>query len=144
VFVVGAYEAPTGGCDTIKVLEEAFELAQVKHAAGHHVLFEGLFAMNHTRGPVLARQVGMSNFHLVRLTTPLDLCFKRINERRAAAGQGLLEERGRAENARKNISSNHTRAGNYAAKLSFLGAKVHRTESDGAPELILGLLRGAQ
>jgi predicted kinase len=142
-FVAGAYEAPTGGCDTIKDIEQVMTLVANHHKLGYHVLFEGLFCMNHTRGPALARQCGVANFQLVRLTTDIKVCSTRIDQRRAAKGEGPLVERGRAENARKNIEGGHTRAGNYAAKMSFLGVKVHRTASEDAPELILGLLRSA-
>ncbi len=101
---------------------------------GCPVLFEGLFVMNHTRGPLLARAVGYQNFHLVRLTTPLDTCFDRINKRRAVEGKGPLANR-------DNTEDNNTRAVNYCSKMSFLGVKVHRVSSDDAVALVLGLLR---
>jgi predicted kinase len=133
-FVVGAYEASTGGCDTIKDVEQVFRIVHSKWAAGYHVLFEGLFGMNHTRGPLLARQVGVTNFHLVRLTTSMEVCKARVNARRAVGGKAPLENW-------HNTESGNTRAANYAAKMSFLGVKVHRVASEEAPALILGLLR---
>lgn len=134
-FLVGAYGAPTGGCDTVKDTPQAFALVEEYFQQGVNVLFEGLFVMNHTRGPLLARSVGVSNFNLVRLTTPLDVCFKRIDERRAAIGKGPLDH------GHDNIEGNNTRAVNYVSKMGFLGVKVHRCSSDDAVALVLGLLR---
>lgn len=136
LFLLGHYEAPTGGCDTIHDVAKICRLVEEKSRVGH-VLFEGLFAMNHTRGPLLARALGVENFVLVRLNTPLEICFNRIDQRRAAEGKGPLE-------SRKNTEGNNVRAGNYAAKMSFIGVRVHRVTSNEAPELILGLLREAK
>ena len=134
VFVVGAYEAPTGGCDTIKDVNRVYNLVQEEHGAGgNHVLYEGLFVMNHTRGLALARAVAP---HLVtiQLTTPLEECFERIAARRAL--QGRTEPVARA-----NTEGNFTRCLNYCSKLRQAGHRVVKSTSAEAPERILGLLR---
>jgi predicted kinase len=138
VFVPGHYEAPTGGCDTIKDVERIYELVEQHHRAGEHVLFEGLYAMNHTRGPALVRALGKpSPFTIIRLTTELVDCARRINERRREAGNDKAL-------APKHTSANHTRAVNYASKMQLAGAAFAKASSDDAPALILSLLRSAE
>ena len=40
--VIGHYETPCGGCDTIQKMDDIFQLVRDSHEAGHDVLFEGL------------------------------------------------------------------------------------------------------
>src|SRR5262249_2238911 len=107
--------------------------------AGEHVLYEGLFCMNMTRGPALVRAVrdlgGVDAVHVVKLTTPMDECFRRIAGRRAVAG--VTEPVARA-----NTEGNFTRAQNYAQKMKDAGARKWLVASEDAPELILSILRG--
>jgi predicted kinase len=122
-FLVGRYEEglQTCGCDTIKDVERVYTLVADMAAAGMNVVYEGLFVMNHTRGPELcwkARREGW-NITVLHLTTPLDECFRSINARRAAQGEGPLENR-------KNTEGNFKRAQNYAYKMGLAGAKVYK------------------
>src|SRR5258708_1373983 len=57
VYVVGSYTNPTGGCDTIRDVVTLFDIVRSQHEDAH-VLYEGLFVMNMTRGPQLAAEVG--------------------------------------------------------------------------------------
>jgi predicted kinase len=79
--VLGSYETTCGGCDTIKTLDQMFELARESHYLGHDVLMEGLLLSPekwrtvalHTNGlPVLA----------LALDIPLEVCLDRVNARR--------------------------------------------------------------
>lgn len=117
-FLVGRYEEglQTCGCDTIKDVERVYTLVGDMDSAGHNVVYEGLFVMNHTRGPELVWRHKVTVLHL---TTPLEECFRSIDARRAAQGKGPLE-------SRKNTEGNFKRASNYAYKMGAAGAKVFR------------------
>lgn len=133
VFVVGSYEAPTGGCDTIKDAEQNYKLVRDVHWTGRHVLYEGLFVMNHTRGLALARDVG-SHLVTIQLTTPLEECFAHIASRRA--------EQGKTEPvARKNTEGNFTRCLNYCSKMRQAGHQVIKASSTEAPEIIYEIFK---
>ena len=135
VYIPGSYSNPTGGCDTISSnVKQVFEMVRVAHEAGQHVLFEGIFVMNQTRGPELVRLLH-GQFHVVLLTTPLGVCFASIADRRAERGVA-------AQVARRNTENNHTRARNYTARVRDVGAVVHRVNRDEAPERCWGILAG--
>lgn len=132
VFVIGAYNAPTGGCDTIKEISKVFDLILQHHNSGHHVLYEGLFVMNMTRGPQLAQEVG-KDLCILKLTTPLSACIASINKRRAERGEGPLEDR-------TNTKGNYRRAENYCAKMRDAGARVFKVTRVEAPAQLMKLL----
>jgi hypothetical protein len=134
--VLGAYDAPTGGCDTIKSVIEIYARVAQASGEGCHVLFEGIRALNQTRGPVLASQVA-EPFVVLLLDTPLGVSLQSINVRRNAKGSGAFTADTR------DIENNHTRARNYAARMRDVGAKVVRASRDTAPPVILDLLRSA-
>lgn len=132
--VLGAYESPTGGCDTIHDIAQVFGLVRRYYEEGCHVLFEGLFCMNQQRGPQLAGEVG-KNFAVFQLTTPLATCMASINVRRA--------ERGEAELAnKKNTIDNYKRAENYCARMRDSGARIIRVSRDEALDKVLEILGG--
>ncbi len=135
VYVVGGYDAPSGGCDNIKNVTDIYRYVSDAHALGKHVVFEGLFAMNQTRGPSMARELP-GVITVLLLTTPLATCFASIDERRAKKGlEGLPETR------RSNTKANYTRARNYTARMREAGAKVKRVSREEALPCLLGLLR---
>lgn len=84
VAIIGHYETPCGGCDTIQKMDKIFDLVRQSDEAGHHVLFEGLLIsadVNRTRalhdeGREL-RVVGLDK-------VPLDVCLASVNGRRRA------------------------------------------------------------
>jgi energy-coupling factor transporter ATP-binding protein EcfA2 len=131
VFLAGAYDAPTGGCDTIKDVGQVYDLIVSQHEAGCHVVYEGLFVMNHTRGIALWKATRA--LHVILLTTPLDECWRRIHARRAAVGN----ERPLGQ---RNTDGNAVRARNYAFKLSQIDCPVTKATSDEAPGVITRLL----
>lgn len=133
--VLGAYESPTGGCDTIHDIAEVFKQVAHYHEHGDHVLFEGLFCMNQTRGPQLASYAG-KDLVVLQLTTPLATCLASINARRAERGEGELA-------TTKNTINNYKRAENYCARMRDGGARVVRISREQGLEKILELLREA-
>ena len=119
-----------------------FALVEEHWRQGCCVIYEGLFTMNHTRGPLLARAVGPENFCVVKLTGTLQECLTRVDQRRALKGEGKLADRHNAANAMKNLSGTYKRAANYASKMKFLGCCVYAYSSSEAPDRIVELLRG--
>lgn len=136
VYVCGAYEVPTGGCDTIHNIEQVYEMVWKAHKKGQHVLYEGLFCMNMTRGPQLAAKVG-KDYCVLQLTTPLVQCIAAINVRRAARGEGELINK-------KNTIDNYKRAENFCSRMRDAGARVFRVNRDEALGKMLELLGAVQ
>lgn len=135
VFVVGPYEAPTGGCDAIKSLGKTYDLIGCAVRANKSVLFEGAsHTMNQTRGPVFVTEVGVP-FVVVLLTTPLGVCLDGIDARRAERGASSLV-------SMEHVRSSYKRAQNYAARMREVGAGVVRVSREAAPGAVLELLRG--
>jgi len=132
VFIPGHYEAPTGGCDTIHDVEQVFELVKNMSAQGVHVLYEGLFVMNMTRGPRLVQELDVP-FYVLQLTTPLAACIASIDERRAERGEGKLQ-------TKTNTVGNYGRATNYCAKMRDAGARVVKVDRQAALPKLLELL----
>jgi hypothetical protein len=133
IYVLGVYESPTGGCDaSFKRVEEVFEVVRARHAAGEDVRYEGLFVMNHTRGPELATEVG-ENLIILQLPPPLATCLKSVDARRAERGAGPLQQK-------HNTEGNHVRARNYCVKMRGAGATVLRVSREEALDQLLELL----
>lgn len=85
LFVVGHYETPCGGCDTIPSLDKIYELVRDFSASGN-VVFEGLLI-----GPEQRRSTELHNnperfgvYHTICLDVPLEDCVEGIMERRRA------------------------------------------------------------
>jgi len=82
LIVIGHYESPCGGCDTIKTYDEVFQAVRDAHDAGYDVLFEGLLLStdkNHMT------KLAQEYEHLiVGLDVPVDECLRCVNERRRA------------------------------------------------------------
>lgn len=134
VFVPGSYEVPTGGCDTIHDVREVFKEVERRHLAGFHVVFEGLFVMNHTRGPQLvARLDDPAEFAVLKLTTSYNTCLASIDSRRAAQGEGRLKDK-------SNTKGNWVRAENYCVKMRATGAQVFAVARDEVVSTINRLL----
>src|SRR5690349_19805492 len=46
LFVPGHYHTSCGGCDTLKTVEQTFDLVKLGARNGYHVLFEGILAQD--------------------------------------------------------------------------------------------------
>lgn len=132
VCVLGKYEVPTGGCDTIHNIELIYETLKLMQESHDHVLFEGLFVMNQTRGPQLAEEFG-KKLVVLQLATPLATCISSINARRSARGEGALEKK-------DNTQDNYRRALNYCSKMRDAGARVIKVDREAALDKVLELL----
>ena len=81
--LIGHYETPCGGCDTIPNMDKIFTLVRQAHEAGYDVLFEGLLISAEIRRALELHQEGLPLI-VVELTTPVDLCVESVNLRRIA------------------------------------------------------------
>ena len=83
LYIVGRYETPTGGCDTIKTVGEAFNRVGALLKFGD-VLFEGIMITSLTTRVI---EFGRKhNLVLFVLDTPRDKCIARVESRRRARG----------------------------------------------------------
>jgi hypothetical protein len=81
--VLGHYESPCGGCDTIKTFEEVYKTIRDCHAAGYDVLFEGLLLTTETQRLIQLHEDGLPLL-VIALDVPVDVCIDSINARRRA------------------------------------------------------------
>lgn len=132
IFVPGSYKTPTGGCDTIRDIQQVYALVEKYVAMKRHVVFEGLFCMNQTRGPQLAAEHG-KKYVVLQLSTTLATCLASINSRRAERGEGELANK-------KNTTDNYKRAENFCARMREAGARVIRVTRDDGLEKMLEVL----
>jgi hypothetical protein len=86
VYVVGSYENACGGTDGIKTQEEIVDRVRRAHAAGGHVLVEGLLMSKSSDGGVTAPALRELGGIFAFLDTPWQVCLDRVLARRAAAG----------------------------------------------------------
>lgn len=135
IFILGAYNSPTGGCDTIRDVREVYNLIAEKYENNSiDLLFEGLFVMNHTRGPQFVETLpDPSVFKIIQLTTPYATCVASINARREERGEGKLH-------TKANTKSNFVRAGNYCNKMRNSGARVFKVPRELGLKTVLTLL----
>lgn len=132
IHLVGAYEnADTAGCDTIRDVVWIFDYILKQYEAGKHVIYEGLFMMNMTRGSQLA--VETNSVHVIRLADPLAVCISSINTRRSARGEGPLLKK-------ENTVSNFKRSESYCDKMRRAGARVNSVKRAEALEHLVTLL----
>lgn len=129
IHIVGAYEgADTSGCDTIRDVVWVYDYIREQHEANKHVVYEGLFMMNMTRGPQLAAET--NSVYILQLAVPLATCIASINDRRKARGEGKLL-------TKSNTVNNFTRAINYCDKMSAAGANVNRVKREEALNVLI-------
>ena len=85
LYVIGSYETPTGGCDTIGTPAQAFAIVDERARQGDDVLFEGIIVQDSLR-----RLIELNQAHagvvVVFLNVPLDVCLASIATRRIERG----------------------------------------------------------
>lgn len=85
VYVVGRYTTACGGCDGIQPYSEIWPRVE-KFADLGHVLFEGALVSSSYGNIGRASEVYGNDFVFAFLDTPLEICLKRIKQRRKARG----------------------------------------------------------
>jgi predicted kinase len=90
VFFVGPYTSPCGGCDAVKTQDEVCDLVETfarQVEQGGHVVFEGLLVSGGFQRYVdLARKLSNHKWLFAFMDTPVDVCLRRIQNRRQARG----------------------------------------------------------
>lgn len=132
--VLGHYESPCGGCDTIGSARAVYELIQGLRGEGVNgsILCEGLLLSEDTKW---SRQ--LDNLRVVFLTTPTERCLEWVQQRRQAAGNtdvlnptNTVNRVGIIEKARR--------------KLLEAGILCRRASASQAPSIILNWLHAAK
>jgi len=85
LLIPGAYETPTGGCDTISDASTIYDMIQQAAEAGLDVLFEGIVAQHNT-----TRLLELMRSHavvVIQLTTSMEDCIESVRTRRIARGE---------------------------------------------------------
>jgi hypothetical protein len=84
LFVPGHYNVPCGGCDTLRTVNQAYDLVKRGAAKGYNVLFEGIMVMDDIERTIaLSRE---SDLVVIGLATPLDACLDAVRDRRLKRG----------------------------------------------------------
>lgn len=87
LYVLGHYETACGGCDTIKKMDDVFQLIRDYSDGGkNNVLFEGLLLTADVNRSVALHAEGYEIL-TIGLSTPLELCLQSIGLRRHEAWQ---------------------------------------------------------
>ena len=83
IYVLGHYESPCGGCDTIGSASKVFELALslLAFRPDSVILCEGLLLSEDTKW-----SLQMPELRVVFLHTNIETCLERVRQRRAAVG----------------------------------------------------------
>jgi len=81
--VVGHYETPCGGCDTIQKMDDIFQLVRDADALGHDVLFEGLLISADMKRTLALHTEGL-DLRVVALDVDIETCLASVNQRRWA------------------------------------------------------------
>lgn len=85
VAIVGKYDNTCGGCDSIKSQDEIVARVRDFHGRANHVVFEGVIVSDcYGRYAALSRE--LPPMLLAWLNTPLDVCLRRVQNRRVARG----------------------------------------------------------
>ena len=83
LYVVGHYETPCGGCDTINGVDRVYEMVWRALARLEHVIFEGLIIASDVN-----RAIELKDFDgmVLELDTDISTCIASIQSRRDARG----------------------------------------------------------
>ena len=128
VVVLGHYESPCGGCDTIGSARQVFDLIQDVGGA-RVILCEGLLLSEDTKWAIQ-----LNNLRALFLITSLEVCLKRIIDRRLAVGN----------NKPLNPSNTSRRVAvidRARVKLTNAGIRCCRASQKQAPAIILRWIR---
>ena len=137
LLVPGHYDTACGGCDTIKTVDQVYELVRTASLGdGNNVLYEGIMVMDDvTRAVKLdqdLKKVG-SKLVVISLTTPIEDCLAGIRARKEARGdEKPLNE--------KNTRDRMKRQENILHRLKQAGVQVVKLGRDDALEYVLRVL----
>lgn len=131
LLILGHYESPCGGCDTIGSARKVFELTQKLLDSGATIVQEGLLLSEDTKW-----SSQLPDLRVLFLTTPVDECLSRIVSRRAKVGN---EKPLNPSNTTNRVAVIER----ARVKLSNLGIECRRASSEQAPGIVLKWIRQA-
>ena len=79
--VIGHYETPCGGCDTIQKMDEIFDMMEKAEGVLIDVIYEGLLLAADVKRAVRLHSSG-KKLHVIGLDTDINTCIDSINGRR--------------------------------------------------------------
>jgi len=82
--VIGHYESPCGGTDTINGYDRIYQLVEEQFNLGFSVLFEGLLSSDERNRTIKLNKDTQSGVTCILLDTPVEKCIDSVNERRRA------------------------------------------------------------
>lgn len=133
VAVLGHYETPCGGCDTIHNMADVFELVRRYHDSRYNVFFEGVIVGVDFRLTHQLHKDGLP-LRVILLDTPIETCVASVNDRRAArAKPGQIPE----PLDPKNTLAKFRASKGACERLTREGADVRILDRAGALELVL-------
>lgn len=127
IYIPGHYEIANGGIDTLRHLDEAYDLIRAAWRAGRNVIYEG---KNLQDGSTRIQEFPQFDVRVVVVNTPLTECVASVRNR----GHGIAE---------KTIERLHEKVLRDADRLTKIGYFVTITDRAGALELCKSLLHKA-
>lgn len=127
--VIGHYETPCGGCDTIPKMDRIFELVRQAHAQGQDVIFEGLLIAADVNRTVALHTDGLP-LRVIALDVPLEVCLDSVNQRRRAKNPDKPDVNP------KNTKSKHKGVKASVERLRSAGVQVEWADREAAFEAI--------
>jgi len=118
--LIGHYESPCGGCDTIANVDHIYKLVEERAEYGD-VIFEGMIISSEFQRTLALNK--KHNLQVIQLNTSVDECIRSVNLRRAARGVGPL-------GSVKNIEGKHKSVMSTCAKLAGAGVPVFAGNRD--------------
>lgn len=149
LLVPGHYETPTGGCDTLKTVDEVYEMiwAAVRADPPQNVLYEGIMVQDDLSRAVkldrwMRESVAIygqvpdeeSRLNVIRLNTPIEVSLAGVRARREARG----DERPLDE---KNTRARHETQVRMESRLRAAGVAVEALDREAAYRRVCALLR---
>lgn len=130
--IMGHYETPAGGCDTIKSMDKIFDPILAAASAGENVLFEGIVAQNSIHRLLEVNEI--CPVDVVVLTTPLEMAIDAVEDRRIAKGNyDPLNPENTIREFKSVISS--------TKRLREFGVRVHELDRESAFQWVVAALR---
>lgn len=135
--VLGHYETPCGGTDTITKPDDVFRMVRDHNTMHHDVLFEGIIVGDDVTRTATLHLDGLP-LMVIALNTPLEECFRGIQARRDERGDDRPFDK-------KNTTSRAERLKRNMSRLKASGVETHwcsRGEAFDLIQMTLGRISG--
>ncbi len=130
ILVVGHYETPCGGCDTINKMDRIYELVRKGVDRGYDVLFEGLLISAEVNRTQKLHDDDLELTVIALTEIPLQECLDSVNKRRWA------KHPDKPGVNPKNTEAKWKQTRRSCARLEEAGIEVHRVNREDAWTLL--------